>query len=96
MNWQVVAPGPMFPQSYQTIINKQEFIIHNSVTQLVQYSLYTMSTMSIIYDNLGAGWNRINPDDHFTKYFKTNEMGDVVQQEKNLQHHNSLKRITLI
>ncbi len=32
MNHQVVAPDPVFPQSYQTIINKQEFIIHNSVT----------------------------------------------------------------
>jgi hypothetical protein len=33
MNQQVVAPDPEFPQSYQTILNKQEFIIHNSVTQ---------------------------------------------------------------
>ncbi len=32
MNWQVGAPDPVFPQSYRTIINKQEFIIHNSVT----------------------------------------------------------------
>ncbi len=32
MNPQVVAPDPVFPQSYGTIINKQEFIIHNSVT----------------------------------------------------------------
>jgi hypothetical protein len=38
--------------------------------------------MSTIYDKPGAGWNRINPDDYFTSYFKTNEMGDVVQQEK--------------
>ena len=35
MNRQVVAPDPEFPQSYQTILNKQEFIIHNSVTQPV-------------------------------------------------------------
>jgi hypothetical protein len=55
-----------------------------------------MPTMSTIYDKPGAAWNRIDPDNNFTNYFKTNEMGDVVQQEKNLQHHNSLKRITLI
>ena len=96
MNRQVVAPDPEFPQSYWTILNKQEFIIHNSVTQPVQYSLYTLPTMSTIYDKPGAGWNRINPDNYFTSYFKTNEMGDVVQQEKNLQHHISWKRITLL
>ncbi len=32
MNSQGVAPDPDFPRSYQTILNKQEFIIHNSVT----------------------------------------------------------------
>jgi hypothetical protein len=94
MNWQVVAPDPVFPQSYRTILNNQEFIIHNSVTQPVQYSLYTLPTMSTIYDKPAAGWDRIDPDDYFISYFKTNEMGDVVQQEKNLQHHNSWKRIT--
>ncbi len=94
MNQQVGAPDPVFPQSYQTILNKQEFIIHNSVTQPVQYSLFTMPTMSTIYDKPGAGWNRIDTDNQFKNYFKTNEMGDVVQQEKNLQHHNSLNRIT--
>ncbi len=96
MNQQVVAPDPVFPQSYQTIINNQEFIIHNIVTQPVQYSLYTLPTMSTIYDKPGAGWNRTDPDIYFTSYFKTNEMGDVVQQGKNLQHHNSWKRITLL
>ncbi len=29
---QVVAPDPVFPQSYRTILKKQKFIIHNSVT----------------------------------------------------------------
>ncbi len=96
MNQQVVAPDPVFPQSYWTILNKQEFIIHNSATQLVQYSLYTLPTMSTIYDKPGARWDRINPDNYFTSNFKTNEIGDVVQQEKNLQHHNSWKRITLL
>jgi hypothetical protein len=97
MNRRVVAPDPVFSHSYQTIINKQEFIIHNSVTQPVEeYSLSTLPTMSTIYDKSGAGWNRIDPDNYFTSYFTTNEMGDVVQQEKNLQHHNSWKRITLI
>ncbi len=85
MNWQVVAPDPVFPQSYQTILNKQEFIIHNSVTRLVQYFLYTLPTMSTIYDKpAGAGWDRIDPDNYFISYLKTNEMGDVVQQETKL------------
>jgi hypothetical protein len=92
----VVAPDPEFPQSYQTIFNKQEFIIHNSVTRPVQYSLPTLSTMSTIYDKSGAGWDRIDIEYYFTRYFKTNEVGDVVQQQKNLQHHNSWKRITLL
>jgi hypothetical protein len=82
INWQVVAPDPVFPQSYQTILNKQDFIIHNSVTGPVQYSLCTLLTMSTIYDKPGAGWDKIDPDNNFTSYFKTNEMGDVVQQEK--------------
>jgi hypothetical protein len=50
--------------------------------------------MSTMYDKPGAGWVRIDPDNYLTSYFKTNEMGDVVQQEKNLQHHNSWKGIT--
>jgi hypothetical protein len=94
MNQQVGATDPVFPQSYRTIFNKQEFIIHNSVTQPVQYSLSTMPTMSTVYDNPGAGWNRINTDNYFKNYFKTSEMGDVIQQQK-LQHHNSLNRITI-
>jgi hypothetical protein len=57
MNWQVGALDPEFPQSYQTILNKQEFIIHNSVTQPVQYSLSSLPTMSTIYDKGGAGWD---------------------------------------
>ena len=52
--------------------------------------------MATIYDKPGAGWNRINTDNYFTSYFKTNEMGDVVQQEKNLQQPNSWMRITLL
>jgi hypothetical protein len=75
---QVGATDPVFPQSYQTILNKQEFIIHNSVTQLVQYSLYTMPKMSSIYDKPGAGWNGINTDDYFKNYFKMSDTGDVV------------------
>jgi hypothetical protein len=31
MNLQMVAPDPEFPQSYWTIHNKQEFIIHNAL-----------------------------------------------------------------
>jgi hypothetical protein len=82
MNWQVVAPEPEFPQSYRTILNKQELIIHNSVTQPVQYSLSTLPTMLTICDKPGARWGKIDIDDYFTSYFKTNEVGDVVQQEK--------------
>ncbi len=82
MNQRVVAPDPEFPHSYQTILNKQEFIINNSVTSPVQYSLYTLPTMATIYDTPGAGWDKIDPDNYFTSYFKTHEMGDVVQQEK--------------
>jgi hypothetical protein len=82
MNWQVVAPDPEFPQSYQTILNKQEFIIHNSVTQPVQYFLSPLPTMSTIYDKPGKRWDIIDIDNYFTSYFKTNEVGDVVQQEK--------------
>jgi hypothetical protein len=91
---QVGATDSVFPQSFQTILNRREFIIHNRVTQLVQYSLYTMPTMSSIYDKPGAGWNGINTDEYFRKYFKMSEIGDVVQQEKSLQHQNSLNRIT--
>jgi hypothetical protein len=38
--------------------------------------------MSTIYDKPGAGWNIIDTDNYFTNYYQTNEMGDVVQQEK--------------
>jgi hypothetical protein len=41
-----------------------------------------MPTMSTIYDEPGAGWNRIGPDNYFTSYFETNKMGGVVQPEK--------------
>ncbi len=95
MNRQVGAPDPEFPQSYQTILNNQEFIIHNSMTQPVQYSPSKLPTMATMYDKPGAGWDKIDPDNYFTSYFKTKEeMGDVVQKEKNLQHHISWKRIT--
>ncbi len=80
--WQGGFTDPLSPQSYQTILYKQEFIIHNSVTQPVQYSLSPLPTMSTIYDKSGAGWNIIDTDNYFTNYYQTNEMGDVVQQEK--------------
>ncbi len=48
--------------------------------------------MATIYDKSGAGWDDMDIDDYFTSYFKTK--GDVVQQEKNLQHHINWKRIT--
>jgi hypothetical protein len=52
MNQQVVAPDPVFPQSYRNILNKQEFIIHNSVTRSVQYSLYTLPKCQPFMTNL--------------------------------------------
>ncbi len=64
------------------------------MTRPVQYSLSTMPTMSTIYDKPGAGWNRINTDSYFKNYYKTNETGDWYNK-KNIQQHNSLKRITL-
>ncbi len=70
MNRQVVAPDNVFPQSYQTILNKWEFIIHKRVTQPIQHSLYTLPTMSTIYDKPGSGWDRIDPDNYFTSYLK--------------------------
>ncbi len=82
MNWRVVAPDPEIPQSYWTILNKQEFIIHNSVTRPDQDSLSKLPTMATIYDKPGAGWDNINPDNYFISYFKTNEMGDVVYNKK--------------
>jgi hypothetical protein len=69
MKLQVGAPDPVFPQSYQTIHNKQEFIIHNSVTQPVQYSLSTLPTTSTIYDKPGAEWNIFDTEDYFTIFF---------------------------
>jgi hypothetical protein len=53
-----------------------------------------MPTMSSIYDKPGAGWNRIDTDNYFKNYYKTNETGDWYNK-KNIQQHNSLKRITL-
>jgi hypothetical protein len=79
--WQVGATDPVFPKSYQTFLNKREFSIHNSMTQPVQYSLYTMPTFLSIYDKPGDGWDQINTDNYFKNYFKTSDMGDVVQQE---------------
>ncbi len=52
------------------------------MTRPVQYSLFTMPTMSTIYEKHKAGWNNIDTDDYFTNYYQTNETGDVVQQEK--------------
>ncbi len=50
--------------------------------------------MSSIYDEPGAGWNRINTDNYFKNYFKTSDTGDEVQQEKQSTTPQCLKRIT--
>ncbi len=54
--------------------------------------------MATIYDKPGAEWDKIDPDDYFTSYFKTNEMDDVVQQEKKSTTPHQLKEdhITLM
>ena len=52
--------------------------------------------MATIYDKPGAGWDRINPDDYFTSYFKTSEMGGVVQQEKKTSQQLEEDHITLM
>jgi hypothetical protein len=82
MNLRVVAPDPVFPQSYQTILNEQELIIHNSVTRPVKYSLFTMPTMSTIYDKPGAGWNNIDTDNYFT---------NITKQMKRVMWYNKKK-----
>ncbi len=61
-SWDMIQQGgandPVFPQSNQTILNKWEFIAHNSVIWLVQFSLPTMATMLTIYDKPAAEWNK--------------------------------------
>ena len=48
--------------------------------------------MATIYDKPGAGWDKIYPDNYFTSYFKTNEVGDVVQQEKSIYNTTTVGR----
>jgi hypothetical protein len=48
--------------------------------------------MSTIYDKPGAGWDRTNIDNYFTSYFKTNEVSDVVQQEKKIYNTTKVGR----
>ncbi len=54
--------------------------------------------MTTIYDKPGAGWDDIDNDNYFTSYFKTNKMGDVVQQEKisTTQHQLEEDHISLM
>jgi hypothetical protein len=93
---QVGATDPVFPQSYRTILNKREFIIHNSVTRPVQYSFYTMPTMSSIYDNLELdGMEKILTI--ISKIISKQVALVMWYKKKNsLQHHISLKRIAFI
>ncbi len=71
------ATPPVFPCSYRTILNQIEYIIHNSVTRLIQFSLGRLPTMSRITQKQGAGWDRINTDN----YFNVGRMDDVLQKE---------------
>jgi hypothetical protein len=48
--------------------------------------------MATIYDKPGAGWDRIDIDNYFINYFKTNEVGDVVQQQKKIYNTTTVGR----
>ena len=57
---------PDFQHSYRIIYNQSKYIIHNTVTQSVQFSLGSLPTMSSFTQKLGAGWERINENNHFS------------------------------
>jgi hypothetical protein len=63
--WQSRVTPPVFPQSYQTLNDNEEYLVHNSVTQPVQFSLGRLPTMSSIAKKPGARFDRINTDDNF-------------------------------
>jgi hypothetical protein len=71
------ATPPVFQHSYQTILNQSEYIIHNSATRPVQFSLGRLPTMPSFTQKLGAGWERINSDN----YFHEGRTDDVLQKE---------------
>jgi hypothetical protein len=87
MIWQGGCIDPVFPQSYRTILKKQEFIIHNSVTRPVQYSLPTMITSQPFMTNLEL--DEIESILMITSKIISNQVKWVMwyNKKKNLQHH---------
>jgi hypothetical protein len=67
--------SPDFQHSYRIICNQTKPIIHNTVTQPVQFPLGSLPTMSSFTQKLGAGWERINKDN-----FCHNVRMDVLQK----------------
>jgi hypothetical protein len=64
----------VFQHSYRFFCN-QEYIIHNTVTRPVQFSLDSLPTMSSFTQKLGSGWEGINEN----KYFNTDELQKDVE-----------------
>jgi hypothetical protein len=60
--------------SYETIMNNQSYTIRSGITQLCQFSLGNIPTMSSITDSVGEGW------DERKKFNKRNNI--VNQQEE--------------
>jgi hypothetical protein len=64
----------VFQHSYRFFCN-QEYIIHNTVTSLIQFSLGSLPTMSSFTQKLGSGWEGINENE----YFNTDELQKEVE-----------------
>jgi hypothetical protein len=56
----------VFQHSYRFFCN-QEYIIHNTMTRPVQFSLGSLPTMSSFTQKLGAGWEGINENENISK-----------------------------
>jgi hypothetical protein len=50
-----------FSQSYQTVINNEEYIVHYSITRPDRF-WGRLPTMSSIHQKPGIGWDRVNTD----------------------------------
>jgi hypothetical protein len=56
---------PTYPQSYSVRINKQQMIVHCSVTRPVQFLLGSISSLAAFTDKRGVGWNNKNIKRYF-------------------------------
>ena len=70
--------SPDFQHSYRIICNQTKPIIHNTVTQPVQFPLGSLPTMSSFTQKLGSGWERINEND----YFNQGKMVELQKEEE--------------